>query len=390
MPSAGVLRALVISGFLLTLPGGMLPLWGFHVRPDFDTAGNYFLSLAAGMGCAMFLGRRLSARWRAQGVLTAGCFFASVALLMLTVAAPPAQLWFQHLAMLITGSSAGLISAAVFASIGPVWEADPAGVSLRGGIYFSIGSVAGALLMTQCFDDAQINNWLPGGMNAVRLLAVTALVPMAAAIAFRRLPATVNHPQPEPDAPSHHRTVLALLFGLLLFVQFAVEWSIAGWLPIYLIDRLGMSPTAAVTLLVLYWTALLLGRAGVALLLKPIPHGVILASSAFCALFGGMALTWSDTRGGVVVGVILMGLGFSAIFPLASEQVAERFTSYRASYFSGLFALAMSGGVFAAFLLGHIAAFTGLRAIPVTAMLGSCAVIVLILMLRLGRKVSGN
>jgi hypothetical protein len=54
---AGVLRGFLISGFLLALPGGLLPLWGFHVRPDFGTAGNYFLALGAGMAGSMALAR---------------------------------------------------------------------------------------------------------------------------------------------------------------------------------------------------------------------------------------------------------------------------------------------------------------------------------------------
>ena len=37
----------------------------------------------------------------------------------------------------------------------------------------------------------------------------------------------------------------AVLFALLLFFQFGNEWSIAGWLPLFLIRRVGLSPKAA-------------------------------------------------------------------------------------------------------------------------------------------------
>jgi hypothetical protein len=103
-----------------------------------------------------------------------------------------------------------------------------------------------------------------------------------------------------------------------------------------------------------------------------------------------VALTFSDTRGGAVVGILLMGAGFSAIVPLASERISTRFTSYHPGYFVKLFGFTTSGGIFAAFMLGHVALWTGLRAVPITAMLGSCAVFGLILVIRLGRKVSGN
>jgi FHS family glucose/mannose:H+ symporter-like MFS transporter len=383
-----VLRAFLISGFLLALPGGLLPLWGYHVHPEFRTAGNYFLALGVGMAGSMALVRRRSWRRRPDRLLTGGCFTASLALLLLAMAAPPAQVWYEALCIFVTGVATGLINGAVFESIGPSWEADPAGVTMRGGIYFGAGSVAASLLMAQCFGGETI-----GDTGATQLLAVSALLPAAAAIAFRRIPVAAPEENPaatDPATARDRRTVLAILFGFLLFFQFANEWSIAGWLPVYLIDRLGMSPTGAVILLAMFWMAITLGRLGAAALLRVVPHGRLLGISAFCALFGGTALTFSDTRGGVVIGVLLLGAGFSAIFPLASERIATRFTGYHPGYFSGLFSVAMSGGIFAAFVLGYLADLLGLRVIPVAAMLGSCAVFVLILMIRLGRKVSGN
>jgi fucose permease len=387
MANAGVLRAFLISGFLLALPGGLLPLWGYHVHPQFGTAGNYFLALGIGMAGSMALARKLVNRCRPDRLLTAGCLAAFVALLMLTIAAPPAQVWYQALCCFVTGVAAGLINVAVFESIGAAWEADPAGVTLRGGIYFGAGSMAASLLMAQCFGSETI-----GETSATRLLAVSALLPLAAAVAFRRLPIASQEMREVPTDESAHdrRTVLAILFGVLLVLQFANEWSIAGWLPVYLIDRLGMSPTGALMSLAIYWMALTAGRIGAAVLVNVMPHGRLLGISAFCALFGGTALTASDTKGGVIVGILLMGAGFSAIVPLASERIATRFTSYHPGYFSGLFGFTMSGGIFAAFVLGHLAEWAGLRVVPIAPMLGSCAVFVLIMVIRLGRKVSGN
>ena len=52
----------------------------------------------------------------------------------------------------------------------------------------------------------------------------------------------------------------AVLFALLLFVQFGNEWSIAGWLPIFLIHRVGLSPSSSLMILALYWLFLITGR----------------------------------------------------------------------------------------------------------------------------------
>ncbi len=370
MAKAAVLRAFLISGFLLALPGGLLPLWGYHVHPEFGTAGNYFLALGAGMAAGMALSRILIRRFSPGLLLTVGCILASVGLLMLAISAPPASVWYQALCVFVTGMAAGFINGAIFESLGEVWEADPAAVTLRGGIYMGAGSVAASVLLGQCFGGPTI-----GDTNASRLLAVSAVFPIVAAVAFRRIsfgPGEAVAPVDE-SAARDRQTVMAILFGFLLFFQFANEWSIAGWLPVYLIDRLGMSPSGSMILLALFWAALTVGRMGTAALLKFFPHGRLLSISVFCALFGGTALAASDTRGGVVVGVLLMGTGFSAIVPLASERVAPRFSGYHPGYFSGLFMFAMSGGIFSAFVLGHLAGTVGLRVIPLTAMLGSFA-----------------
>src|SRR6185437_16795123 len=135
----------------LALPGALLPLWGYHVHPDFGTAGNYFLALGAGLALAMALARFLTRSAKAGYILAAGFFVATAALALLTVSAPPATVWYQALCIFTLGAAAGLINGAIFELIGVAWEADPAGVTLRGGIYFGAGSAVASLLMSNSF-----------------------------------------------------------------------------------------------------------------------------------------------------------------------------------------------------------------------------------------------
>ncbi|HVV44450.1 MAG TPA: hypothetical protein VHC72_04570, partial [Bryobacteraceae bacterium] len=54
-----ILSGLIVSGFLLALPGGLLPLWGFHIRPEFGTAGDFFLAMGLGVIAGGTLVQRL-------------------------------------------------------------------------------------------------------------------------------------------------------------------------------------------------------------------------------------------------------------------------------------------------------------------------------------------
>ncbi len=59
------------------------------------------------------------------------------------------------------------------------------------------------------------------------------------------------------------KTPAAVLLSLILFFQLGNEWAIAGWLPLFLSQRLGISPETSLLMLALYWLALLSRPRGV-------------------------------------------------------------------------------------------------------------------------------
>jgi FHS family glucose/mannose:H+ symporter-like MFS transporter len=380
-----ILFGLLISGYLLALPGGLLPLWGYHLHPDYGVAGNYFLALGAGIAAGGIFAQRWAKLIALERLLAAGSGLAALALGMIAFAAPPAQVWYQALALLVAGLAAGIVNTAVFEGASISYESNPASITLIGGIFFGAGSVLAAFIMTEALDMAL------GEQGATRMMLVTALLPAAAALSYLRLRVERNEVTEVTVAQSVRdlSSALAVMFALLLFFQFANEWLFAAWLPVFLIDRMGMSPSSAVSLLAVYWTALTIGRIVAAKLLPFVRHGRMLGLSALFALFGCSLIAFGSSAG-VVVGLLLTGGGFSAIYPLAAERIASRFSYYHPGYFNGIFTFALMGGILSPFALGHVAMGSGLSAIPVAAMIGSCAVFALVLLIWLGRKVSGH
>ena len=377
-----ILGGLVVSGFLLALPGGLLPVWGYHLHPDFGTAGNYFLVLGLGVIAGGLFARRLVQKAPLERLLSAGCALGAVSVLLVSIAAPPAQIWYQMAALFVVGAGAGIVNTSVLEALTPCYESNPATITLTGGIFFGGGSILAALLLAQSF----------GNIGATRLLALAALAPAALAVLISRLQIERREVTEVSLAQSMQdlRSPLAVIFSLLLFFQFANEWSLAGWLPVFLIDRMGLSPETAVTLLVWYWVALTVGRIVVSKLVRKVRHGRLMAFSAFCALFGCTAMLAAGSRFGVVAGLLLTGAGFSAIYPLVAEHIAQRFSYYHPGYFNGIFTFALMGGILTPFVLGHVAAGGGLNVIPLTVMFGSCGVFVLVFLIWLGHKVSGR
>lgn len=90
----------------------------------------------------------------------------------------------------------------------------------------------------------------------------------------------------------------------------------AGWLPLFLIQRLGISPDRALELLAVYWVALIAGRVASNSALPRISHATLLFSSAIVADFGSIVLAVTNNRFGGMAGVLLIGAAWTPIYPL--------------------------------------------------------------------------
>ena len=186
------------------------------------------------------------------------------------------------------------------------------------------------------------------------------------------------------------RSLGALLFALLLFFQFGNEWSIAGWLPLFLVRRLGMSPPASLGMLSLYWLALLVGRVAAVAILPMVRHSLLLAGSVLAALLGCMLLAFTNNQFGAGTGVLLLGAGFASIYPLVAEKIGGRFPYYHPVFFSGIFSFALFGGLIAPATLGYAAAVWSIGIVVAVPLLGTCMVSALLLLIWLESKVTGR
>jgi fucose permease len=186
----------------------------------------------------------------------------------------------------------------------------------------------------------------------------------------------------------------AVLFSLLLFFQFGNEWSMAGWLPLFLIRRLGISPEDSLLLLALYWASLLVGRIISQLILrsqfilKRVNRALMLIGSIVSALLGMLVLASTNNLFGALMGILFVGAGFASIYPLVVEKIAHRFPYYHPGFYNGLFSLAMTGGFLAPWLLGYFAQAWGIQAVMILPLAGTFMVFLVVLLIMLEAKLS--
>jgi FHS family glucose/mannose:H+ symporter-like MFS transporter len=377
------LSGFFLFGLLMSSLGALLPVWGFHLESNFITAGNYFLSLSAGLLLAVRVGPLVL---RERGIVFAMVVSSALAcgafllLAFISLSAWPA--W-RALGLLCIGFSAGLLNQAVFHAISPLYEHDRAATITFAGTLYGLGCMLTALLIAGTYTVYTTTSVL------ILLAAIPGFyIGIYARAKFSREP--VLRQVPLRDVVNDFKNPGAVLFSLLLFFQFGNEWSVAGWLPLFLIRRLGISPQGALFMLALYWGALLVGRVVAQLLLKRVSHGLMLAVSIVMALFGCILLSYTTNRFGATTAILFIGCGFASIYPLVVEKIGHRFTYYHPGFYNGIFSFAFTGGLLAPCLIGYLAQLWEIRIAMVIPLLGTMLVLLLFLLILLESKLSGE
>lgn len=374
------LSGLLISGLLFGFLGAILPAWGYDLSSDFSTAGNYFLSMSIGVIVAAEAASRLLLKRGIAFLMIAGCALACAALLYLAFVPPTGATAWRMCGLFVIGFAAGLLNTGVMHAISDAYDRDPAATANIGGISFGTGCLAVTILVAGTFYAYTVTS----------ILVFIALFPGFFMVWYARStfaqPAVARTPT-LAQFLRNLRSPGAILLAALLFLQFGNEWSIAGWLPIFLIRRLGVSPKLALFLLAVFWLSLIVGRLAAVALLPRVRHARFLLVSAAEAVFGCLLLSATNNAFGALIGVLLVGCGFAAIYPLIAERIGAQFPDFRPGFFNGIFSVALTGAMLAPWTLGQLADVWGVGIVMALPLAGTCMVFVLVLLIWLEAKI---
>lgn len=380
--SRRALAGFLLSGLIFAFPGPILIAWNYHRLFEYPSIGLFFLFMGIGVWTAVRMARGLLRQFGTKAVLMAGCFAAAAGFALLAFDELPNLLWWRRGAFSGLGVALGLLHASLFQLIAPVYERSAAAVVNLSGILFGAGSLGASLLVAGSFGAYQL--WLPMTLFAAIAFGYGVWYARSRFPEITRVPELLGPAEDRPD----YRSLSAIAIVVVVFLQFGNEWSVAAWLPLFLVQRLGVSPTTAVGLLALYWTALAVGRIVAQPLLQRVRHRRILLVGAGAALFGCLVMGLTNNMLGAVTAVLAIGLGFSCAYPLLTELVRGRFSRYHPVYFEGVFSVALTGGLLAPWAVGAIAGATGIGGAILLPAFGTLAVFVLLLVLRFAAKLN--
>ena len=348
---AAACLAMLVFGIVMTILGSVLPSLIVKFGLDKADAGSLFPLMTVGMLIGSLFFGPVVDRYGYKIPFILSC---ALILAGLEVLAFENQLSIMRLAMFLVGLGGGVVNGGSNALVADIAEEDRGAKLSLLGVFFGIGA----------FGIPMSLGVLLGYFDYTTLIAVigwTLLIPILFFL-FIRFPAPKQMQGfPLKEGLKLIKEVPLLLFGLILFFESGMEITVGGWTSTFFSEELMIDTSRAVFYLSFYWLALMAARIIIPKLLKTMQADRLLRGFIFLAIAGSLLLIFTRNLGLALAGVMLIGFGFAAVFPVILGLVGDRYPHLSGTAFSVVFVMALTGGSLMPYLSGLVGNSHGLR-----------------------------
>jgi fucose permease len=334
-----------VLGIAISALGSMLPALFPVIGYQKADAGSLFLAMNLAMLIGSLLFGPVCDRFGFRILLLSSTFLVAGAFVLIAFAAGYREL---VTALLTLGLGAGALNGAINALLNDISPDRRQHALNLLGLYFGCGALFTPFVVGSALETFGLRPILSG-------LTLLSLGPFVLFL-------LVEFPAPKhargfsrSDLTALFRSPLLFLFGGLLFFQSGNEFTIGGWLSTYLGESGHLSPRESQFALTCYWAAFMLGRLAASRWTGRLSSPALVTCSAVlgCLAVTGLILV----PGGLAdwIWVVLIGLGFAAIFPTTLAEAGAVFAQYSGTAFGAIFAMALCGGMTAPWVVGQIA-----------------------------------
>ncbi|WP_037288143.1 MFS transporter [Saccharibacillus sacchari] len=371
----------------LGLPDSLLGAAWPVMRPDLgaplESAGMLAMIVAAGTIVSSLASGKLIAKLGTGPLTLLSCLMTAAALLGFSFA--PSLIWFALLAIPL-GLGAGAVDAALNHYVATHYEAHHMSWLH---CFWGLGATGGPLLMSYFIKEH--DSWR-SGYTAVAMiqfgLVIVLLVtlPLWKKIAARRAenPVTevaidaANHDSatvPEPladEQPAKQPLRLpGVKMSLLAFLFYCgVETTVGLWGASFLVGARDVSAVTAAGWISLYYGGITIGRLITGFITLKVGNRALILAGQIISVIGAVLLMLPLPDVVVLIGFVLIGLGFAPVYPGLIHETPARFGRANSAKLIGYqMAVAYTGTTFLPPLFGVLASQTGIGLFPIVTLL---------------------
>ena len=367
--NAVVHAGFAVTGVITTMLGPLLPVlinrWSLSdASAGLFFSAQYFAALAGALTLSALLA------WRGYKVVLATGF----ALMAVGVST-----------LLLGNHTMGLVATGVYGyglglilSSTNLWVAEIA--EARRAAAISIVNVAwgsGAIACPALVAYAQKANAVPAFLAVMGALAGVAAISLGIMNVEPRSKASANGHQKVVSAPI--RKSIAVPLGVFFFLYVGCERSVGGWTAA-LAKRMATSPGTMWALApMFFWGGLLVGRLFVPMILRAVKEQNLMAGGLIVGAMGNVALIEVKTIQAAAVCGVVIGLGFSSLYPILVSSLVRNFGEHAKRMASVMFPLGSLGGASLPWLVGMVSTRAGGLHVGLMVPLAGCVVLVVLL-----------
>lgn len=328
MPKASAIRKSIIASFVLYivfgLPDGVFGTVWPNLRDEFGRSdgslGLLILATAVGYALGGVASGRLVERFRINRVLPVAMASALAALSM--VAAAP-EWWVVMAGYVVLGTGWGVADAGVNA-----WMALTQGPRAMGMLHasYGIGAFLGPLLATAFVADGTA--WRAPFVACAAFTAMSIAALVRARGGFAEAKTTAEISARDAEVPGSRRLQALMITWFSIYV--GIEVAVGSWAYTMLTEARGYTDASAGVLTALYWGGLMSGRFVLAVVGNRIHPERTVRLSIIAAAGAAIAL-WGDPGGYGGLALPVLGITFSAMFPVVMSRTAVYLGEARAA-----------------------------------------------------------
>lgn len=282
-----------------------------------------------------------------------------------------------RICVFLFGVSGGAINGAANALVSDISESNKsANLSLLG-VFFAIGALGMPFLL----------GILQTSFSFKHIVSSIGMLPLVATLLFivTRFPEPKQKQNfPLSQIPLLLRNEFILLVGFFLFCQSSFEGIINNWTTTYLIQKLSMAESKALYALSLYVLGMAVMRIFIGGIFRRTSQDRIVKISFFLLSTGCLLLWLSSGHIVAILGLIAIGAGLAAGFPVMLGFIGNKFAELSGTAFSIVLTIALLGNMIVNFLMGVVAETFGIQHLPTMAF--GLTVIMIMLFIILRRK----
>jgi len=264
------------------------------------------------------------------------------------------SLAFLKACIFVFGISAGIINGATNAVVSDVSKgAEGARLSLLG-VFFGIGALGMPFVIAV----------LKNNFSSYQIVEAVGWLTLVVGLfySFVKFPPSKKAIGFTPNTTKKlFRETYLWFIAFYLFFQGSIEAILNNWTTTYFTKHLSFKESIALYALSLYVAGMTVTRVLIGMVLRSVKLPVLMLSSLAIVFIGILFLYFGESFYLSIAGLILLGVGLAAGFPIMLGLAGNRYAAQSGTAFSIIFTVALSGNMLVNYLMGVISKNYGIQ-----------------------------